>query len=162
APLSRERPVGKKPSPGEPLGLPAARGRRGAKPAEVEEAGAPVGREQRQLNRRRASNESRQRGDDDDVQTRRRFARVIKRTRTNPAAPRKTKVSLTLPTTVRGFSEAVGMPAQQVLRQMLSLGTMGNINAEIDAEMAELLAVALGVEIDLKREVDQAEQTLVE
>ncbi len=51
---------------------------------------------------------------------------------------------------MRSFSEAIGVPAQQVLRQMLSLGTMANINAEIDAEMAELLAVELGVEVEIK------------
>ena len=45
---------------------------------------------------------------------------------------------------------------------MLTLGTMANINAEIDAETAELLAVELGVEVDFKQAVDLAEQTLSE
>ena len=37
---------------------------------------------------------------------------------------------------------------------------MANINSEIEAEMAELLAVELGVEVDFKHEVDQAEEML--
>lgn len=138
---------------------PVTRGRRGAKAPAAEEGGM-LGREQRQLNRRRTAPETR-RGEDDEVAPRRRTAaRQIRRTGVNTAAPRKSKVTLTLPCTVRSFSEAIGVPAQQVLRQMLNLGTMANINAEIDAELAELLAVELGVEVELKREVDQAEQTL--
>jgi translation initiation factor IF-2 len=138
-----------------------ARGRRAGK-VDVDELGMPVGREQRQLNRRRASNEGRRTLDDEDVAAPRRKAplRLIKRTGANTAAPRKSKVSLTLPCTVRSFSEAIGVSAQQVLRQLLTLGTMANINSEIDPETAELLAVGLGVEVDFRHEVDLAEQTL--
>ncbi len=141
---------------------PVTRGRRGK--GEGDEPGGMLGREQRQLNRRRTGSGTRQRsGDDDDRPTRRRSSmRHIRRTGANTAAPRKSNVTITLPCTVRSFSEAIGLPAQQVLRNMLSLGTMANINAEIDPEMAELLAVELGVEVDLKREVDLAEQTLDE
>jgi translation initiation factor IF-2 len=147
---------------GEGAAGPVTRGRRGGKEG-AEEPGM-LGREQRQLNRRRATSEARARGpDDDDTVTRRRASsRSIKRTGTNTAAPRKTKVTLALPCTVRSFSEAIGVPAQQVLRQMLALGTMANINAEIEPDMAELLAVELGVEADFKREVDVAEQMLTE
>jgi translation initiation factor IF-2 len=148
----------------EMLGAPVTRGRRGGKAQPAEEPGMLVGREQRQLNRRRANVDTRQRaGDDEEVQPRRRMpARSIKRTGANTAAPRKHKVMLSLPCTVRTFSEAIGLPAQQVLRQMLTLGTMANINAEIEPEMAELLAVELGVEVDFKHEVDMAEHTLAE
>ncbi|HEY2895046.1 MAG TPA: translation initiation factor IF-2, partial [Pirellulales bacterium] len=59
-------------------------------------------------------------------------------------------------------SEAIGVPAQQVLRQLMSLGTMVNINAELDAETAELLAVSLGVEVDFKHAVDLGEQTIAQ
>ncbi len=163
----RERPPRKEMISGDAAGPPVTRGRRGPVPAKAEgteEPGLLVGREQRQLNRRRVTNVNRQRGsEEDDGQSRRRGSRQIKRTGTNTAAPRKSKVMLELPCTVRSFSEAIGVPAQQVLRQMLGLGTLANINinAEIDAEMAELLAVSLGVEIDLKlREVDLGEQTL--
>jgi translation initiation factor IF-2 len=159
----RERPQrGKDMAAGGPP-APLTRGRRGGPPkggAETaEEPGLLVGREQRQLNRRRAGTENR-RSDEEEGQARRRGARVIKRTGTNTAAPRKSRVLLELPCTVRTYSEALGVPVHNVLRQLLGLGTMANINSPIDAETAELLAVSLGVEIDVKREVDVVEQTL--
>ncbi len=159
----RQRPARPKEMVGGPAAAPpAARGRRpgghGA-PAEKGDESLLGGREQRQLSRRRAGSDQRPRSEEDDQATRRRGARVIKRTGANTAAPRKGKATLELPCTVRTFSEAIGIPAQQVLRQLLALGTMANINAEIEAETAELLAVELGVEVDIKRPVDLAEQT---
>ena len=67
-----------------------------------------------------------------------------------------------LPCTVRTFSEAVGVGASQVLGKLLSMGISGmlNINAELDHETAELLAVELGVEIDFKEQVALEEQVL--
>jgi len=144
-----------------------ARPRRGGpgKPGPVgEEPGLLVGREQRQLNRKRAGDTRRTSDEEEGTPTppprRRTQMRPMKRTGANTAAPRKGKVTLTFPCTVRSFSEAIGVPAQQVLRQLLQLGTMGNINAELDPEMAELLAVSLGVEVEIKRELGLAEQTL--
>jgi translation initiation factor IF-2 len=167
----RERPAARPkemisgPAPGPPV----ARGRRGppGKPGAAEEPGLLGGREQRQLSRRRTGTEARPRGEEEEAAAstpRRRSHRVVKRTGTNTAAPRKSKVTLELPCTVRSFSEAIGVSAPQVLRQMLTLGTVGNINinSEIDAETAELLAVGLGVEVDFKQEVDLAEQTLAQ
>ncbi len=140
------------------------RGRRPTKGgAATEEPGLLGGREQRQLNRRRVGTQPRQRGEEDETAPRRRGpARRIRRTGTNTAAPRKSRVTLELPCSVRSFSEAIGVPVHQVLGQMLALGTMANINAEVDPELAELLAVELGVEVDFKKEVDVAEQTLSE
>jgi translation initiation factor IF-2 len=163
----RERPV----RPKEMIGgdqiaaAPAARGRRGpaGKATPGEEPGLLGGREQRQLSRRRVGTEAR-RSDEEETPTARRRSshRQMKRTGTNTAAPRKSKVTLELPCTVRSFSEAIGVSAQQVLRQLMTLGTVGNlnINSEIDPDTAELLAVGLGVEIDFKKELDLAEQTL--
>ncbi|HEX3726077.1 MAG TPA: translation initiation factor IF-2, partial [Pirellulales bacterium] len=151
---------------GEAAAPPAARGRRGGgKVATPEEPGLLVGREQRQLNRRRAGGTEgvRQRSDEEEAATPRRrgqYRQARRSSGANTAAPRKSKVMLELPCTVRSFSEAIGVPAQQVLGQMLSLGTMANINAEIDPELAELLAVELGVEVDFRKEVDLAEQAI--
>jgi translation initiation factor IF-2 len=160
--VSRERPGRAKEMVDRESGPPVQRGRRGGKPG-TEQPTMPVGREQRQLNRRRASEGRQRKSEDDEVATtprRRAPARMIRRTGTNTAAPRKSKVSLTLPCTIRSFSETIGVSAQQVLGQLLALGTMANINSEIEPDMAELLAVELGVEVDFKHEVDQAEQTL--
>jgi translation initiation factor IF-2 len=163
-PSGRERPGRVREMINAELPTSAARGRRPPKGgATAEEPGLLGGREQRQLNRRRVGAEQRQRSDEDETTPRRRGpVRSIKRTGTNTAAPRKSKIILELPCTVRTFSEAIGVPAQQVLGQMLALGTMANINAEVDPELAELLAVELGVEVDFKKEVDVAEQTLAD
>ena len=153
---------------GDTAGPPVARGRRGApgKATPADEPGLLGGREQRQLSRRRTGTETRARTDEEEAATPRRRSshRVIKRTGTNTAAPRKSKVTLQLPCTVRSFSEAIGVSAPQVLRQMLTLGTVGNvnINSEIDPDTAELLAVGLGVEVDFKQAIDLAEQTLAQ
>lgn len=69
---------------------------------------------------------------------------------TNTAAPRKENVVLELPCTVRSFSEAAGVPSGRVLACLMQMGQMLNINANLDREMAEMLAVELGVELQLK------------
>jgi len=154
---------GAAPPPAEPAA--PGRGRRtksGGPTAAPTEEMAPVGREQRQLNRRRVTNVTR-RGDDEEGSStprRSRAYRPNKRTGTNTAAPRKGRATVEFPATVRSFSEAVGVTAQQVLRHLLQLGTMGNINSEIEPDMAELLAVELGVEVDFKQAVDAGEETL--
>jgi translation initiation factor IF-2 len=122
------------------------------------------GREARQLKRKSAAAQTRKvRGDDEDVAVApRRAPRHIKRMGTNTAAPRKTRAVLQLPATVRSFSEAVGVPASQVLGKLLALG-MGtglSIAAALEDEIIELLAVELGVELEVKRAAD-VEETLI-
>jgi translation initiation factor IF-2 len=138
----------------------ARKGRTNAPAAGGEEFDASLGgREQRQLKRKRVTP---MRGEDEDgvapstpVKPTR-----IHRTGTNTAAPRKSAVVLELPCTVRTFSESLGIPARQVLAKLLQLGTMGNINAQISPEMAELLAIELGVEVSFKQQSD-VEQDLL-
>ncbi len=75
--------------------------------------------------------------------------RRMRRSRSvSTAAPRKSSVVLELPCTVRSFSEAVGIPVYQVLGKLLNLGVMATINSTLDSETAQLLAMAL--EVDLK------------
>jgi hypothetical protein len=64
---------------------------------------------------------------------------------------RKEKVELALPCTVRSFSEAAGVPAARVLRSLMMMGAMTNINATLNQEQAELLAVDLGVDLEFKQ-----------
>ncbi len=125
-------------------------------PVEGEEfKGALGGREARQLNRKRhaAEQAKRTRGDDDDTTVSRTALKRIQRKGTNTAAPRKTKVTIELPTTVRSFSEALGISASQVLGKLLGLGlgAMPNIMSPIDADTVELLASELGVEVEVKK-----------
>ncbi len=132
------------------------RGGRGAAVAGKGEEGAVGtlgGREQRQLKRKKtASVHRRKSGDEDDSPTpalRRRTH--IKRTGTNTAAPRRENVTIELPCTVRSFSEAIGVPARTILAKLLEMGTMSNIAATLDPDMAELLASELGVSVNFQR-----------
>ncbi|MEM8913217.1 MAG: translation initiation factor IF-2 [Planctomycetota bacterium] len=74
----------------------------------------------------------------------------IKRKGTNTAAPRKEKVVVELPCTVRSFSEASGVGVASVMKTLMGMGMMININAEIDFETAELIATELEMDIELK------------
>jgi len=75
---------------------------------------------------------------------------TLRRKGTNTAAPRKEKVVLELPATLRSFCEAAGVPVADVLRVLMGMQMMVNINSQIDLETAELLATELDLEIELK------------
>lgn len=114
------------------------------------------GREQRQLSRQR---QGRRPGD------RRPMRRSYRRSRksgVSTAAPRKDKVSLQLPCTVRELSEAAGVPASQILRILMEEGVMTTITAMMDPELTELVAEELGVNIELKEAVSLEDQLLSE
>ncbi|MHC4177684.1 MAG: translation initiation factor IF-2 N-terminal domain-containing protein, partial [Planctomycetota bacterium] len=152
----------RKPAPAEEVMPPETpvpgrdRPRRGGRPAAAKDEHAPTlgGREHRQLKRKRAATVRRQRTDaDGELPTPARRRTRIKRTGANTAAPRKGNVVCQLPCTVRDFSEAAGVPAGTVLGRLMDLGTLSNVNAQLDPEIAELLAVELGVEVDFRREV---------
>lgn len=156
--------------PGEEPGR--ERGRRGSRPAAKMIGGADDfasalgGREARQLSRKRAAPARKPGGDDEEttVSPRRGLTR-LKRTGTkSTAAPRKGKITLQLPATVRSFSEAAGIGANQVLGKLLgmgvSLGTTNAINASLDQETVEMLAVELGIEVELRQAVNLEEQLL--
>jgi len=70
------------------------------------------------------------------------------------AAPRKGDVAVEIPCTVRTFSEAVGVSAAGIQRQLMAMEMMCTINSELDAETVELLAIELGVRIEIKLPVD--------
>ncbi len=135
------------------LGRERRRGRPAATPADASSPGLG-GREARQLKRKRSGATRRTRnGSEEGARMPRGRRRThIRRTGVNTAAPRKGKVVVQLPCTIRTFSEALGIPASAVIGKMMELGTMANINADLDAEMAELLAVELGAEVDLRHE----------
>ncbi|MFG0288589.1 MAG: translation initiation factor IF-2 [Rhodopirellula sp. JB044] len=88
-------------------------------------------------------------GDQDRSQLRRNRPR-IRRKGTNTAAPRKERVQLELPCTVRSFCEASGVSMSDVMKTLMGMGMMININSEMDLETAELVATELGIDIELK------------
>jgi translation initiation factor IF-2 len=121
------------------------------------------GREQRQLNRKRQGTDIRGKQismTEDERPRRGKLKPRGKRAATNTSAPRKGRVVVQLPATVRSYSEAIGVRAPQVLGKLLAMGTMANINTELSSEMAELLAVDLGIEIDLRQAYDLENQLL--
>ena len=75
--------------------------------------------------------------------------RTINRKGTNTAAPRKDKVQLELPCSIRSFSEAAGVPVAQVLRVLMGMQMMVNINSQLDYETAGLIANELELDIEL-------------
>ncbi len=118
------------------------------------------GREHRQLKRKRAAAGRRRKNEDEEATTPTVRRTRIRRTGANTAAPRKGKIIVNLPCTVREFSEALGVPARLILRKLLEMGQMCTIAADLDAETAELLAAELGADVQLHRAVDLAEQFL--
>lgn len=70
---------------------------------------------------------------------------------TNTAAPRKTNIVVDLPCTVRSFSEATGLPTSQLQRSLMGMGQMMTINTELSQDLAEMLAVELGLEVNFRR-----------
>ncbi len=115
------------------------------------------GREQRQLSRRRSP-----RSDDDDSgrSYRRGGRRPHRRSGASTAAPRKERVSLELPCTVRDLSEAAGIPAMQIQRILMEEGVMAKINDIMDEELTEFVAAELGVDVDFVQAVTLEDELL--
>ncbi len=136
--------------PAEGKGGDKKRGKRGkGKDSETPMLG---GREHRQLNRSRSA----PRGN----RPMRRSFRRSRKSGVSTAAPRKEKVSLQLPCTVREFSEAAGVPASQILRILMEEGVMTTITAAMDPDLTELVAAELDVDIVLKEAVSFEDQML--
>ncbi len=110
------------------------------------------GREQRQLKRKRSATAKRRHGDEEESAPAREARRLRRTGNSSTAAPRKNKVVLDLPCTVRSFAETLGLPVQQVLGKLLELGMMSSITATITRETAELLTEAMGVEADFRED----------
>lgn len=101
------------------------------------------------------------RGEDDDDLRGRRARRLTRRgVGVSTAAPRKEKVVVQLPCSIRSFCEATGVGSGEVLRRLMTMGSPMNINATISAELAELLAVELGLDVELKQQ-QSLEQTVL-
>jgi translation initiation factor IF-2 len=92
------------------------------------------------------------------------LARRQRRTVSNAAttAPRKERISIQLPCTVRELSEAAGVPASEILRILMNEGVMTSITALMDAEMTQLVAAELGIHAEFKEAVSLEDQLLAE
>jgi translation initiation factor IF-2 len=156
--------------PGAPMPLPTeeeegdrkgkGKHRRGKEvPADGEEDGPMLGgREQRQLARRRNVTSV-----DTEERPQRSLGRRQRRsvsTGASTAAPRKEKVTVQLPCTVRELSEAAGVPASEILRILMNEGIMTTITAVMDPDMTQLVAAELGINVEFKEAISLEEQLL--
>ena len=150
--------VGGGPAPLAPV-EPGGRPRRSARAQPAKADDLLGGRELRQLNRKRVSEP---RGDDDEGGRRRSRGRPRRGAAVSTAAPRKTNASIQVPCTVRGFSEAIGLPASEVLKKLLTFGmsTMPSMASSLDRDTVELLAAELGVQLDVKTAEDLEKELL--
>jgi translation initiation factor IF-2 len=98
----------------------------------------------------------------EDGQRRRRRRRTLTRTGKNTAAPRKSRVVLELPCTVRSFSEAASIPSGEIQSVLMNLGLMVTINAQIDMEFVELLAEELKVDLEFRQQESLEDSLLTE
>ncbi|MGL5096685.1 MAG: translation initiation factor IF-2, partial [Planctomycetia bacterium] len=89
-------------------------------------------------------------GEDDDG-SRRRGRRPILQRRNLKAEKADGPLVVSAPITVRSFSEATGVRANEVQRKLMALNIMATINSGITEEQAELLAIELGLTIEIKR-----------
>lgn len=89
-------------------------------------------------------------GDDDDGGGRGR-KKLVRTGKNVSTAPRKGKVAVVLPATVRSFSESTGVPTGRVMKALFGMGRELTINHQIDEEIIELLAAELGLEIEFKQ-----------
>lgn len=130
--------------------------------ADGDEEGGPMlgGREQRQLARRRNVTSV-----DTEDRPQRSLGRRQRRsvsTGASTAAPRKEKVSVQLPCTVRELSEAAGVPATEILRILMNEGVMTTITAVMDPDMTQLVAAELGINVEFKEAVSIEDQLLAD
>jgi translation initiation factor IF-2 len=70
--------------------------------------------------------------------------------------PRKGKVPITLPITVRSLSEAIGVKSGELLFKLMGHGLPPNININttLEPDIAETVALENGCELDVKRGTD--------
>jgi translation initiation factor IF-2 len=120
------------------------------------------GRDMRQLTRKRQDGPRTGLDDDDGGLRRRRGGRPRRGAGVSTAAPRKTNASIQVPANVRGFSEAIGLPASEVLKKLLVLQPehMPSMATVLDRDMVELLASEFGVQLDIKTAEDLEKELL--
>jgi translation initiation factor IF-2 len=79
-----------------------------------------------------------------------------------PTQPRKGKVPMAMPITVRALSEAIGIRSGDILMRLWSHGAPQtiNINSTVDPDMADTIALEFGCELEIKRPVDLETEVL--
>jgi translation initiation factor IF-2 len=81
--------------------------------------------------------------------------------RTALAPTRKTRAQIEPPITVRSLSEAIGVKANDLIRKLMGMNQLVNINASLDDDLAVMLAMEFGIELEVVHE-RTAEDELLE
>jgi translation initiation factor IF-2 len=78
--------------------------------------------------------------------------------------PRKGKVPVEFPITVRALSEALGLKSVDLLFKLRDQGAPAstNINSLVEAPMAEVIALDVGCELEIKKPLDTEDQLLAD
>ncbi|NIA07224.1 MAG: translation initiation factor IF-2 [Actinobacteria bacterium] len=66
--------------------------------------------------------------------------------------PRSGKVSIKEPIMVKDLSAAMGVKASEIISKLMNQGVMASLNDTIQTDVAELLALDYGVELNIERE----------
>ncbi len=97
--------------------------------------------------------------DDDRPRNRQRLRQ--RRAKGPSVQPRKERVAIEPPISVRAFSEATGIPSVQILFKLREhMDVMPNINTTLDNEIAELLAMDFELDVEIRQPVT-AEDDLI-
>lgn len=107
--------------------------------------GLAEGREERRRKRQRT------RDSDDDGDSRFSTRRFSKRSRRSGPVELKTSATVSVPITVREFSEELGRPARDIIGILFSAGEVVTINDLLDEETALEVALELGVDLTVEK-----------
>jgi translation initiation factor IF-2 len=96
-------------------------------------------------------------------QTKQRLQKIRQRHPQGPTQPRKGRIPVTIPLTVRALSEAIGLKSGDLLLRLQGHGANNvNINSTVDPELATLVALDVGCELELKKPADAEISLLAE
>jgi translation initiation factor IF-2 len=74
----------------------------------------------------------------------------------------RTLVSITRKITVKQFSEKLGRPSTEIIKKLMSIGIMANINQDIDFNTAVEIADLYNVDLEIEEDIDILEQEFFE
>ncbi len=80
--------------------------------------------------------------------------------RTALAPTRKSHAEVEPPITVRVLSETIGIKASDLLRKLMAMNQLVNINATLDEELAVMLAMEFGVELQVVYETTSEDEMI--
>ncbi len=99
--------------------------------------------------------------DEDRPQRMKQRLRQAQQRQRGPTQPRKGKVPISIPITVRALSEAVGVRSiDLIFRLKETVSPTLTINSTIDPDVAGAVALDLGCELEIKRPLDAEEEML--